>query len=513
MSSISELIEISIKEIYGKEIEFDELSKVSKRVRVFHIWELSETDLSLSGLNREGILSFLNEQGFFVRKSKSRILFSRVINNVIEYVSIKEIIGFLKDYVFEIENKVLIKKQSTSIKLTKEQFRDTFLKQHHLVLNEGFLSILAVDNRELLRDTKETAYLLFNNVVISIKKDKIQHHNYEEFEDKIFFKSQVIDSNYTYENDWINCAFAKFIKNIAVNSKDRKDSIRSGIGYLLHDYNDPTKSQAVILYDEEITDSYTPKGGTGKGVFGQSIKYIKNGFVTIDGKGINLNSQFLFQQIKEDTRVVFFDDVAKNFDIDRLNSTLTEGVNVEKKFKETYHISKELMPKFLISSNVILPFSGSTRMRRQFIIEISNYYSSQIRNGNEEPIIKEHKNRFFSSDWNEFEWNGYYTFMIKSLQFYLKNGLIQASNSNVEINSVVQKIGKAFYNWANERFNIDEKEFDLSILHLEYIEQFNIESESYSQRKFSNNLSQYFKGKHIEYAFKKGKLYVKNKIE
>jgi hypothetical protein len=39
----------------------------------------------------------------------------------------------------------------------------------------------------------------------------------------------------------------------------------TGIGYLMHHYFRESEGQAVILYDESITDLNTPMGGSGKG--------------------------------------------------------------------------------------------------------------------------------------------------------------------------------------------------------------------------------------------------------
>lgn len=495
-----------ISEIYANGINYDELTLLSSNKRAFHLWEISPK-LQLVGLNRSGVLDFLKEQSYYKRKSSSGTWFySKVTDNVIEVVKPSDINDFVRSYIGCIDFPVTVRLGNSSQEISPDQFRDIYLKQQHLIFNDGFLSNLVADEREILRDTKETAFTLFRNTVVCISAETIELKSYSDFKDKTFYRSQIIDKDFAFEKDWKNGSFAKFAKNISNDNAERKKSLRSAIGYLLHEFNDPSKTQAVILYDEAISDKQ--QGGTGKGIIGQAIAQMKLGFVQMDGKGTNVKSQFLFQQIKPDTRVIIIDDVPKGFEIDRLNSVLTEGINVEKKFKPIFHIPKELMPKILINSNYILPFHGSTRIRRQFIFELSDYYSKQIRKGTEQPVLNEHKVMFFSSEWTGFEWNAFYSFMIICIQFYLKNGLVPFPANNTHINWLIQKIGMPSFRWLEEKQFTAGTAHEVNPLYEKYKNECIACDIEIGQRQFSINISEYLKCKGLNSRFHKGILYI-----
>lgn len=69
--------------------------------------------------------------------------------------------------------------------------------------------------------------------------------------------------------------------------------MKTAIGYLLHFYCRESEGQAVIFYDEAVTDTRTPMGGTGKGVLMSAIKAIRN-VAKIDGKHFKSENRFLF---------------------------------------------------------------------------------------------------------------------------------------------------------------------------------------------------------------------------
>ena len=73
----------------------------------------------------------------------------------------------------------------------------------------------------------------------------------------------------------------KFIANICKQEEDRKLSMESTIGFLMHGYKNLSYCPAVILNDEVISDN--PEGGTGKGIFMNALAQMKK-VVTIDGK-------------------------------------------------------------------------------------------------------------------------------------------------------------------------------------------------------------------------------------
>lgn len=256
----------------------------------------------------------------------------------------------------------------------------------------------------------------------------------------------------------------------------------------------------VILYDEQITDLDNPQGGTGKGVIASAIMIIRN-TVKLDGKKINGNDRFDFQDVRIDTEVVWIDDVGKQLNIDRFNSISTDGFNIEQKYKDSIHIPAEESPKIIICSNIIMDCTGTTRKRRQFIIELSSHYSSKISSGVEEPIIEEHGCRFFSDDWDDSEWNSFYWFMIGCFQDYLKDGLVPVPSINVFENRSRQIIGEDLHNWLEKKEFSPDSDYLTKELFEEYKGLYEGGNDRYTQRSFSNKLKKYFSLKGVQVVF------------
>ena len=191
-------------------------------------------------------------------------------------------------------------------------------------------------------------------------------------------------------------------------------------------------------------------------------------------------------------------------DIDRFNSISTDGFNAEKKFKDSIFIPPEASPKILICSNIILDCSGTTRKRRQFIIELSDYYSSKIGTGVEEPIVAEHGCRFFTDEWDDGEYNRFYWYMIDCIQLYLDKGLIPVPSINMIDNRLRQIMGEDFFKWVMSKEFKPDEDYNTKELFGEYKGLFEDGNSKFTQRTFSNNLRKYVnhKGLNIEFFTK-----------
>ncbi|MBK8364513.1 MAG: hypothetical protein IPL24_12870 [Bacteroidetes bacterium] len=160
--------------------------------------------------------------------------------------------------------------------------RETFLRQSHLIFNSNYLEHLPTQSKRILRDNKANSYIPFLNTILQVTKTGITLISYFELKDTCIWENHIIKSDFILNNNFETCHFNIFLKNVTNHDPERYKSIISTIGYLLHNYQSPKNAQAVIFYDETITDFENPQGGTGKGLFVQGLKQIRN--VTIDGK-------------------------------------------------------------------------------------------------------------------------------------------------------------------------------------------------------------------------------------
>ena len=130
-------------------------------------------------------------------------------------------------------------------------------------------------------------------------------------------------------------------------------------------------------------------GGTGNGLIANAIKQLRN-IAKVDGKLLNTTNRFKFELVNPDSQIVWIDDPKKDFEFETLFSCLTDGWTIERKYLPQFFIKPEDSPKVLICSNVVLNRKGTSNKRRQFIVELNDYYSSKFVTGNESPIEEEH---------------------------------------------------------------------------------------------------------------------------
>lgn len=453
--------------------------------------------IHLTGVYKLGVIQLLKHLGIYSKKVYDSDVYIQKTDNVIEEISVKDIKMVIKCYLNQLD-KLTVEFDGLVEEYTIEAQIETFYKQTHLIINDGFLDYLEKDESEILSDTSNCSYIAFQNGIIEVTADSIMKLEFTDLQNKVVWRKNIIQRN--IGNKVTDGHFSKFIKNVCNQDPKRIETLNSAIGYLLQSYHHSSRGHMVILYDEMITDLNNPQGGTGKGLIANAVSSIRH-TVKIDGKKFRGDNRFDFQEVDFSTRVLWLDDVNKHLDIDRFNSITTDGFNIEKKFKDSLKIPAARSPKILICSNIILDCTGTTRKRRQFIIELAPYYSSRIGTGIEEPIIQIHGTRFFSDEWDEAEWNRFYWYMIDCLHFYLSKGLVFNPAINVIENRSRQLIGEYFINWAKDQNFELGKDYPTSVLYEDYKNLYEKGNDKFLQRTFSNKLRAFFNLKDLNMEF------------
>lgn len=300
-----------------------------------------------------------------------------------------------------------------------------FFLQSDNVGKKHFESFHAI---EITRSTgdENTGYLYYQNVILKITKDKIEYIEYENFQGYIWEK-EIIKRDFNYSED-AECVFGEFVRIIADDEPNRLKSMVSIIGYLLHSFKDPTFSKSIILMDSEIDVEYDEaNGGTGKSLIGKAVSQILP-MLFIDGKTIKSQDKFRYSGLNSHHRIIFFDDVKKDFDFESLYPLITGDLNIEKKYKNAVVIPGTETPKLLITSNyVVKGGGGNAEKRRKVEYEVSTYFKNVL------TPLEEFGHRFFD-DWDKVEWIKFDNFMVKAVQYYLKKGLIEPQSINIDFN-------------------------------------------------------------------------------
>lgn len=462
----------------------------------YGIWEFKRKKYCepfyLSGISRTGLKELLERNGFYKLESDSSFIV-REHDGVLSEASIPIIQEFMESELKSLPNSGLeFSFDNEKITASLIALKDTYYRQFHLSINDRHLGHLAILPKTILSDTGNIAYVPFSNGVVEIMARGFDIISYEDLGDNCVWEKQIVPYEfYAGEVNRNECEFVKFLNNVTENDEKRFAAFKAGIGYLMHAYSRPSDGHAVILYDEDITDISQPQGGTGKGVVANAIKQVRP-VTKIDGKRFDPSDRFNFQTVKPFTQVVWLDDVLKNFDFSILYSCLTDGLTIERKNREAFLIEPEKSPKFLLCSNSILNTKGKSNKRRQFILELSSYYSERIKSGTEEPIVEEHGGYFFSDEsWDTKEWDCFYSFMIECIQFYLANGLVGYESKNVASNRLAQTTSEEFFEWTEKQQFELEKRYKTKELFEEFKLTYYGEDSKFNQRGLTKWLKQF----------------------
>ena len=141
---------------------------------------------------------------------------------------------------------------------------------------------------------------------------------------------------------------------------------------------------------------------------------------------------------------------------------------------------------------------GETATRRQFIIEVNDFYSAMLAT-TQTPIIDVHGCEFFRG-WNDGQWCEFDNFMLNCCGLYLECGLPINENKNVQQNRLLQTTCPDFIQWMDEQKFSVNTEYSFS----EYFTDFKLvvfgEVSLFGTKTFSNWLKLY--AETHKYSFK-----------
>jgi hypothetical protein len=368
---------------------------------------------------------FLERNGFkkFFFADSLKPSFVKIESNIVSETSVEKIKDFVLNY--------LLNNNETDV--------FSYLASYQNLFTDSFLAMLETIELMMLTDDRKKSYIAFQNGILEVTEDNVFLNEYINVNGYIW-KNQIIKRDFI-ESDNLENDYEKFINNI---SNKEPLSMQCAIGYLLHTYKNKINNKAIILNDEVISDN--PEGGTGKGLLVQGLKEIRRVGI-LDGKSFDDKKSFPYQTISQDTQILVFDDVKKNFDFESKFSLVTEGITLERKGKDAIKLGVEHSPKMLISTNYAIKGEGNSHDRRRHEIEIAQYYNSKLT-----PF--DDFNRTLFDDWDENDYIRFDNYMVNNIQLYLKNGLLKQTNAkNIKLRKFISETSQEFYEWCNYEDN------------------------------------------------------------
>ena len=400
-----------------------EILKVKSEVDISTFWDFDKNgNIKINPFRFKIYLESLNFYKFFPVDKLKPFLFITKTENFINTVSEYEIKDRLLNVLIA-ENKI-------------EVFNA--LAKNTSFFTPQYLSMLETANISIEKDGKDYSMIYFKNKAIKVFADYYEVYDYAEL-DGFVWENQIIPKDFK-EADHHDSMFRTFVWKISGENVEKYNTLKSVIGYLLHSYKTSANNKAIILNDETISD--LPNGGSGKGIFMNAIGKMKK-LATIDGKTFDFNKTFAYQTVPTDCQVLFYDDVKRNFEFERLFSQITEGITIEYKNQGAVKLPVQDSPKLAISSNYTVQTEGGSFERRVFELEFSAFFNS-----NNTPL--DYFGCMLFDDWDDAEWSRFFMYQINCIQFFLKNGLVKSKTNNLKLRKLINETCSEFMEWVND---------------------------------------------------------------
>lgn len=316
------------------------------------------------------------------------------------------------------------------------------------IVTDNFISLLdTLPSANFNISKKGEAYFFYQNGVVAVNNNGCKITPYEEFSGTVW-KEQIRKRDFIKAgNEWSNAVFNAFLKNVSGKDDNRYLSLISIIGYLLHPYKDSSFTKAVILLDENVDFSGAAHGGTGKSLISKALEQITS-VCCKDGKKYNPNEIFGFDDIKPYHRILYFDDVKKNFNFEEFYPFITGQLKVNRKYRDSINIPFDLTPKLLISSNYMIKGSGGSDARRKIEFEIAPYYSTTL-------APKDEFGHIFFEEWDVKEWILFDNLMLRCVWTFINNGITMPPMINLKENKLKMDTNPDFIVFIDQVIEIE----------------------------------------------------------
>ncbi|RIJ45510.1 hypothetical protein D1614_22850 [Maribellus luteus] len=404
-------------------------------------------------------------------KKKGEPMIVKVDGNLVSEVGISYLLGLAKEHIIEVTAE-----NGESGPILDSLHRNTSL------FGDKNLKLLPPLNLKFLDDTKEAGYFFFSNGILKVTAEKITLNNYEDY-DEYIWESSIIDFPFNLVNvaSLINSSdFMQFLRDLTVVNEEeqslkRLKSLSTAIGYLLHKFKDGTTNKAIILMDMFVNG--LPNGGSGKTLLISAIGKIRN-LAIVDGKKYDQREWFELSSVELDTGILLFDDVKKDFDFEQIFALMTTGLYRRRKYENHVFIPHEKAPKVAITTNYAINGESNSFKRRMWEFEVSSTFNADFT-----PRDKYSKN--FFDEWNETEWNFFYNTMLRCLQLYMKEGLIEPEPINLRYTKLVNSTCEEFIEFANHHIELNTQ-LDKKVLYLNFIKEYPEYKYQLNQRTFTH---------------------------
>jgi hypothetical protein len=538
-----------VKKYNNPYIFFKKLVKTSTPLRFWDEAFNTKTGKSEVIFRNSRFYNFLKASGFYRYESKNEkegFIYIYVKGNVVKRVLPVEMRTFVNNYL--------------KSNYYAESIRDSVYRSNQT--KENSLSQLDQTELDFKTYDKSYQYLFFNNISWKITKDgieeikntEIKKHIWEDklhdhrvkkldpffevkysehyvnllkayedatdkedkknikeeidsLEDIDLFTIKVRDKEFSFIKFLINTS-AMFWQKIEMGEEltEKEKKIQDlhlinklySIGYLLHQYKDPSKAWAVFAMDARNSELGRHEGGSGKSIVYKAVRNLLKS-VTLKGQDSKITlKDHLYENVTRDTDYILIDDCSPYLDFHFFFSEITGELTVNPKHAKQYELPYDEVPKFAFTSNNALKKVDGSTLRRILYTAFSDYYHKKDQEGRYKkevsPYLEIGKNLF--DDYNEDEWNQAFNLFANCISLFLRLEKVEPPMQEVEKRNLRIELGETFLHWAEEYFEAED-----------HIETFIIKNELYETFKeevnWKEDLTSFDKRKYRKTNFKK----------
>ena len=302
---------------------------------------------------------------------------------------------------------------------TYDEIPDDVIVWNSSVINREYRDV------ETLEILQEKQRLLISDAIHPITGDRIDDKE-ERIKITKEWKLKVED----FQVEETEEHFRDFVTNLSRDDEFQVDEkqlekIKLAIGYLCHRHHFQSNRKYVLFVDKFWDGgSGESNGGNGKSLLLDCLGSVMN-VANLDGKSFKKgrSDAAAFAQVTAATEIVHFDDAAKGFDTERLFPLTTGDFHIRRLYSNPTSIPARNAPKIAITSNFPLEGNGNSFRRREFILEIGNYYRIQDEEWQQSPYEIHGFKHFVSDEWSSADWSAFYKFVFECISLYLAKGL------------------------------------------------------------------------------------------
>lgn len=443
------------------------------------------------------LVELLKKLGFRRYDKDGEFFIVKVTDNVVKECSTEEVIDAFENYILDFPGEELPEG------VTKDLLRNKIYGSISTYFSKNIMGRLRPEKPIIFNEhTREKAFFFYRNGYVEVTSQGVELKPYSTLNNCIW-ENQMIERDFKPlpGHKYNDLSFVQFVRNVSNGWKkhplsgrenDKSDPARfeafqTIVGYLLHAFFD-TDLKAVIFTDSRIDEEGEANGRSGKTLLLKALGYVLNRefkksttYVELNGKDLKSDSQFKYQELGLDTRLLHLNDVKRNFKFEELFNDVTEGIKRERK-NEAPSI---VWTKIAISTNRTIKIKGASAKGRSIEVELSEYYD-------ENWTPRREFGEWFFSDWTPDQWAQFDAFLMDCVKAYFRKGLIRPETINLEERKKIEETSPEFVQWMEDqdKFFSDGSEHDKKGLYEHFRSRYP-DFDWLKQRKFTEWLRTY----------------------